>query len=139
MKHIKTFESFLNEAATYQSLENDLRKTFEKTGVQKSCYDGDFAISASAWEIGHPNGSIGITFWLMEEVPTNKLDAVAKDWAKKNKLEAATFYPNGITPNVDPTKNQNWNNKAAQNANYVYGFTFYDKNYASKSVYTPLK
>ena len=75
----------------------------------------------------------------MEDVPTDKLIKTAKDWAKKNGLIAATFYPNGVKDNSDAGRTQNWSNKAAQSAKLVYGFTFYSKYYQLTSVYTPLK
>jgi hypothetical protein len=138
MKHILNFDSFLNEAQSYQELESDLLKAFEKTGIAKRCYNGEIVVSGSNWSRPHPNGSIGVTFWLMDEVPTDKLDKTAKDWAKKHNLIAATFYKNGIKDNSDAVKTQRWSDRAAQSAKYVYGFTFYDDSYASKSVYTPL-
>ena len=139
MKYTQTFESFLNEAATYRDLEEDLRRTFEKTGIAKRCFNGELAISASGWTINHPNGSIAITFWLMDDVPTDKLIKTAKEWAKKHDLIAATFYPDGVKDNSDAVKTQDWSNKAAQGAKFVYGFTFYSKYYELTKVYVPLK
>jgi hypothetical protein len=126
-------------AQSYKDLERDLLKTFEKTGIAKKCYNGEIVVSGSGWSRPHPNGSISVTFWLMDKVPTDKLDKVAKEWAKKHDLIAATFYKNGIKDNADPVKNQDWRNEAAQSAKYIYGFTFYDDIYELKSVYTPLK
>lgn len=139
---IKAYESFISEGLqeTYKDLERDLVKTFEKTGIAKRCYNGEIVVSGSSWTRPHPNGSIGVTFWLMESVPTAKLDKAAKEWAKKHGLTAATFYPDGLSTNSNPAQTQNWSNKAAMNANYIYGFTFYDEDsYALKSVYKPLK
>lgn len=143
MKNLHTFEEFLNEslneAGTYRDLEHDLLKTFEKTGIAKRCYNGEIRVSGSAWDINHPNGAITVTFWLMEDVPTDKLIKTAKDWAKKNGLIAATFYPDGPKDNSDARQTQDWGNKAAQSAKLVYGFAFYSKYYELTSVYKPLK
>jgi len=127
----------LKEETTYRDLSKSLEKAFNSTGVTKHTYDNKLTISASGWRVGHPNGDIGITFWLMDdEVSTNKLKSVAKKWAKANDLIAATYHPKGITPN-DKAR-QDWNNKAGRTANFVYGFTFYKPNYTTKSIYTPL-
>jgi hypothetical protein len=122
----------------YVDLEEDLRKTFERTGVSKKCYNGNLAIGGSWWGIRHPNGSIAITFWLMEKVPTDRLIKTAKAWAKKHGLIAATFYPNGIKDNLDPRRTQDWNNKAAQNSKFIYGFTFYSDRYELASIFKPI-
>jgi len=143
MKNLQTFEEFLNEnlneSQSYKDLEADLLKTFEKTGIAKRCYNGEIKVSGSGWNRPHPNGSIGITFWLMDKVPTDKLDKTAKEWAKKHDLTAATFYKGGIKDNSNARQTQDWSDKAAQSAKWAYGFTFYDESYSSKSVYTPLK
>jgi hypothetical protein len=138
MKHIKEFNEFINEQKTYKDLESDLRKTFEKTGIAKRCYNGEINVGGSFWHIGHPNGSVNVTFWLMDKVPVDKLNKTAKEWAKKHDLIAATFYPNGIKDNIEPKKNQDWTNAAAQNAKYVYGFAFYTDSYSMKNIYKPL-
>jgi hypothetical protein len=139
MKHIKEYSEFINEQKTYKDLESDLRKTFEKTGIAKRCYNGEIVVGGSFWPIGHPNGSVNVTFWLMDKVPVDKLNKTAKEWAKKNNLIAATFYPDGIKDNSDAVKTQDWRNAAAQNAKYVYGFAFYTDSYSMKNVYKPLK
>ena len=139
MKNIPTFEDFINESVTYKDFESDLRKTFEKTGIAKRCYNGELVVGGSFWPVGHPNGSVNITFWLMDKVPVEKLNKTAKDWADKNGLIAATFYPDGLKDNSDAVKTQNWNDKAAMNAKFVYGFAFYTKEYSMKNIYKPLK
>lgn len=139
MKHIKEFNEFINEQQTYKDLESDLKKTFEKTGIAKRCYNGEINVGGSFWPIGHPNGSVNVTFWLMDKVPVDKLNKTAKEWAKKHDLIAATFYPNGIKDNSDAIKTQDWTNVAAQNAKYVYGFAFYTDSYSMKNIYKPLK
>lgn len=135
---IKNFNDFINEANTYADLAPSLESAFKKTGIQDSCYDNKIKVNGSMWNIGHPNGSIGVTFWLMEPVPTIVYkDALktAKSWAKQNNLIAATFYPDGVALN-DKGK-QDWGNKSAMNAKYVWGFTFYTKEYQIK-IYTEL-
>lgn len=139
MKHIKEFNEFINEQKTYKDLESDLKKTFEKTGIAKRCYNGDIKVGGSIFNVGHPNGSVNVTFWLMDKVPVDKLNKTAKEWAKKHNLIAATFYPDGIKDNSDAIKTQDWTNVAAQNAKYVYGFAFYTDSYSMKNIYKPLK
>ena len=143
MKNIKTFEEFLNESFNpnlkYVQLEGDLEQTFLKSGIAKRCYNGELRISGSGWELDHPNGAITITFWLMDNVPTDKLIKTAKEWAKKHGLIAGTFYPNGVKDNSDAIKTQDWGDKAAQSAPFVYGFAFYSDRYALKKVYPALK
>ena len=127
----------IKEETTYRDLSKSLEKAFNSTGVTKHIFDNKVTISASGWSIGHPNGSIGVTFWLMDDkVSTNKLKSTAKKWAKDNDLIASTFYPKGIKPNDKAS--QDWNNKSSGKANFVYGFTFYKPNFQTKSIYTPL-
>lgn len=124
---------------TYNDLKNDLRKAFEKTGIERKCYDNKMSLSASWWELGHPDGSLEVTFWLMsDDVNVDKLINIAKTWAKKHGLIAVTYYPKGIQPNIDPVKYQDWNNTPAMFAKFIYGFTFICDNYSCKNVYTKL-
>ena len=125
---------------TYRDLEESLYRTFEtNSDVESDCFNEEMSISASGWEINHPNGSIGITFWLMsDKIDIENLNQIAIDWAKKNDLIASTFYPNGIVSNKDRIKTQDWNNKSAQNADYIYGFTFYSEAFSIKKIYTKL-
>ena len=109
---------------------------FKKTNIEDHLYNKEMNISASGWNLSHPDGSIGVTFWLMDNnVDKNKLDNVAKSFAKKYGLVAATLYKDGIVENKDPGKTQIWSNKAAQNAKYIYGFTFYKNEQKKEKIY----
>jgi len=138
MKHLN---EFLNEEETYRNYVGELKTAFRKTGIEEHLYDNQLVVSASGWPIGHPNGSIGITFWLMDDdIDIKKLQKVAKSFAKKHGFIASTFYPNGIESNADSSKTQDWRNKAAMGSNFVYGFTFYNEgNDTAKKIYTILK
>lgn len=136
MKHILNIDDFINEARSYRSYEDSLKAAFMKTGIQNHTYNNEFRVSGSGWPVGHPDGSVGVTFWMMDYVEPKELIKTAKKWAKQNGLRALTFYPDGVEEN-DPSR-QNWGNAAAQNAKYVYGFTFKGEG-GGNSVYTPLK
>ena len=124
---------------TYKGLESDLRKAFEKTGIEQKCYDNKSSVGGSGWELGHPNGSISVTFWLMsDDADVDELIYIAKDWSKKHNLITATYYPNGIISNINPVKHQDWNNRSAMSTKFIYGFTFFRDNYACKKIYTEL-
>ena len=137
---MKPLNNFLNEGETYRDYISAMNKVFKKTGIDKHCYDNRMQTSGSGFEIPNPNGSFGITFWLLDDdVDIKELQKVAKDFAKKHGFIAATFYPEGIVSNADSTKTQDWSNKAAQNSDFVYGFTFYSKNNSFGNIYTVLK
>ena len=144
MNNLPTYENFINEkksideSKSYSDLESDLLSTLEKTGIQKKCYDNEINISASRWQIPNPNGSISVTFWLMDDnININLLNKTAKEWADKNDLIVSS-HKKGVEKNADPVKNQNWSNKAAMNSKFVYSLIFYSENYSSKTKYPPL-
>lgn len=128
MKNLQTYDDFLSESKelTYRDLEPSLRDEFMKTDIAKKCYNSELTISGSTWGLYHPNGSISITFWLMtDDIDIKKLDKIAKKWGDKNALITSTFYKNGIASNANAIETQNWRNKAAMNAKFIYGYKFY--------------
>ena len=138
---MRSLKEYLNEEETYKNYAGELKVMFRKTGIVKHLYNNELTVSASGWPIGHPNGSIGITFWLMDDdIDVKKLQKVAKSYAKKHGFIASTFYPDGIQSNADSSKTQDWSNNAAQGSNFIYGFTFYNEgNDTAKKIYTVLK
>lgn len=121
MRNIPTYDQFINEEKTYLDIEDELRSELEKTGVQNNCYDNHINISSSRWRIGHDDGSINVTFWIVNlddiEGKMKKAKDVMKKFAKKHGLVASAFK-DGIKPNRPEI--QNWSNKAGRAATYVY-------------------
>lgn len=121
--------------ATFQDLREDLYKTFENTEIAKHCFEENFSVNASGFNISHPNGSITIFFPLMKEIPITDLIETAKEWGKKHNLITASFYKNGVEKNIDPQGRFDWRNKPAMSCKYYYGFEFFNDKYYAKKVY----
>ena len=75
---------------------------------------------------------------MVDNVDINELQKIAKTFALNNNLIPATFYHNGIQSNADRKNTEDWKNESGQNANFVYGFTFFSKGHSCEKIYTKL-
>jgi hypothetical protein len=113
---MKSLKNFVNESLTYKSIEHEVSNAL--SSYKHLTISNNIAISASGWELDHPNGSLTVTFWLADkDFPEAKVAKSLKDVASKHGL---IVLGNGVVEN--DKKSQNWNNKDGMKADYVASF-----------------